>query len=121
MIGGGGLVAALVLTLRLALRDLRAARRSLAILVAGIALGVAAIAAGGSVAGTALEGTRGQARLAVGGDLSLRLVHRPFTAAEQGAPGAAGRPSPPAQPPPPASIGPPCGGRSSWNTPGCAA
>ncbi|SOD95423.1 ABC transporter permease [Caenispirillum bisanense] len=91
MIGGGGPLAALAVILRLALRDLRAARRSLAILVAGIALGVAAIAGGGSVAGTALEGTRGQARLAVGGDLSLRLFHRPFTAAEQEALRTAGR------------------------------
>lgn len=70
---------ALLLMIRLALRDLRGAPGSLLILVAGIALGVAAVAGGGSVAGTALEGTRAQARQAVGGDLSFRLFHRDFT------------------------------------------
>lgn len=65
--------------LRLAFRDLRGALGGLWILVAGIALGVGAMAAVGSVADAALQAMRGEARLAVGGDVSLRLFHAPAT------------------------------------------
>lgn len=81
----------LLVVIRLALRDLRGAPGALLILVAGIGLGVAAVAAGGSVAGAALDATRGQARLAVGGDLSFRLFHRDFSTAERSALDAGGR------------------------------
>lgn len=64
---------------RLARRDLRGGLGELWILVAGIALGVALMAAVGSLAGGALEAMKAGARQAVGGDISLRLFHAPPT------------------------------------------
>jgi putative ABC transport system permease protein len=69
--------------LRLARRDLRGALGGFWILVAGIALGVGAIAAVGSIAGAALQAMQGEARLAVGGDVSLRLFHAPARPAQR--------------------------------------
>ena len=59
------------------MRDLRGAAGSLYTLVAGIAVGVAVIAAFGSLAGTVSDDVRDGARAAVGGDVSLRLFHEP--------------------------------------------
>lgn len=81
---------ALSLAAKLARRDLRGAAGSFWLLVAGIALGVAAIAAAGSVAGAVLAGVEGQARLAIGGDVSLRLFHAPATPDQAAALDAAG-------------------------------
>ncbi|HEV7372031.1 ABC transporter permease [Arenibaculum sp.] len=67
----------LSLAFKIAWRDLRGSLAGLRVLVVGIALGVAAVAAVGSVAGAVLDGMRGQARLAIGGDVSVRLFHVP--------------------------------------------
>lgn len=71
------------LTLRLALRDLRGALGSFWILVLGIAIGVAAIAAVGSLAAAVQDGVRAGAHESVGGDVSLRLFHVPATPAQR--------------------------------------
>ena len=67
--------------LRLARRDLRGAEGAFRLLIAGIALGTAAIAAIGLLSAALLGGMRDTARLAIGGDLSLRLYHHPPTPA----------------------------------------
>ena len=67
------------MAVRLAVRDLRGGLGGLWVLVAGIALGVALMAAVGSVAGSLLDTMRSGARESVGGDLSLRLFHAPPT------------------------------------------
>ena len=69
----------LPLVLRLAFRDLRLGWRSFIIFVACIALGVAAIAGIGSLAGALEEGLARQGRAILGGDISLGLVHRQAT------------------------------------------
>lgn len=81
----------LSLAVRLARRDLRGALGSFWILVLGIGMGVAAIAAVGSLAGAALDGLRDGARLTVGGDVSLRLFHQPANPTQRSALAAAGR------------------------------
>ncbi|NUB17367.1 ABC transporter permease, partial [Azospirillum brasilense] len=67
------------IALRLAWRDLRGGVAGLWIVVLGVALGTAMMAAVGSLSGGVLEGMRATAREAVGGDLSLRLFHAPAT------------------------------------------
>ncbi|CCD01921.1 ABC transporter permease [Azospirillum baldaniorum] len=67
------------IALRLAWRDLRGGVAGLWIVVLGVALGTAMMAAVGSLSGGMLEGMRATAREAVGGDLSLRLFHAPAT------------------------------------------
>ncbi|WP_114856743.1 ABC transporter permease [Azospirillum brasilense] len=67
------------IALRLAWRDLRGGVTGLWIVVLGVALGTAMMAAVGSLSGGVLEGMRATAREAVGGDLSLRLFHAPAT------------------------------------------
>lgn len=67
---------ALPLFLRLAFRDLRVGWSGFAIFVACIALGVAAIAGVGSLAGALEQGLARQGQAILGGDVSLRLVHR---------------------------------------------
>ena len=64
------------LILRLAFRDLRLGWSGFAIFIACIALGVAAIAGIGSLAGALEEGLSRQGQVILGGDISLRLVHR---------------------------------------------
>ena len=64
---------------RLAWRDLRGGGGSLWIVVLGVALGTAMMAAVGSLSGAVLGGMHATARESVGGDLSLRLFHAPAT------------------------------------------
>ncbi len=72
------------LVLRLALRDLRLGWSGFAIFVACISLGVAAIAGIGSLAGALETGLARQGQTILGGDLSLRLVHRQANAEQRG-------------------------------------
>ncbi len=74
-----------MLTLRLAHRDLRGAFAAFRLLIAGIALGTFAIATIGLLSSALLGGMRDTARLATGGDLSLRLYHHPPTQAHRAA------------------------------------
>jgi len=64
---------------RLAWRDLRGGASGLWIVVLGVALGSAMMAAVGSLSGAVLDRMHATAREAVGGDLSLRLFHAPAT------------------------------------------
>ena len=65
------------LPLRLARRELRTGLKGFRIFLACLALGVAAIAAVGSVSSAMMAGIEGDARRLLGGDVDLRLVHRP--------------------------------------------
>ncbi|MBP2230942.1 putative ABC transport system permease protein [Azospirillum agricola] len=67
------------IALRLAWRDLRGGTAGLWIVVLGVALGTAMMAAVGSLGGAVLDGMQASAREAVGGDLSVRLFHAPAT------------------------------------------
>jgi putative ABC transport system permease protein len=75
--------AALPLTLRLALRDLRGGLRRFAVFIACIAIGVFAIAGVGSVARSLTEGIAREGRTILGGDVSFALVQREVGAAER--------------------------------------
>jgi putative ABC transport system permease protein len=66
----------------LAGRELRGGLRGFGIFIACLTLGVAAIAAVGSVSSSVVAGLRADARELLGGDVELRLMHRPATAAE---------------------------------------
>ena len=70
------------LALRLARRELRGGLKGFRIFLACLTLGVAAIAGVGSVSEAMLEGLRRDGRVLLGGDLELRLVHRPATEAQ---------------------------------------
>lgn len=74
----------LPLVLRLAIRDLRVGWTGFAIFVACIALGVAAIAGVGSLAGALEQGLAREGQAILGGDMSLRLVHRQANAEQRG-------------------------------------
>ncbi len=74
----------LSLVLRLALRDLRLGWSGFAIFVACIALGVAAIAGIGSLAGALETGLARQGQVILGGDITLGLVHRQANAQQRG-------------------------------------
>lgn len=63
--------------LRLALRDLRGAMGGFWLLILCVALGTAAMAATGLLSRMVLEGVQAGARNGIGGDVSLRLYHRP--------------------------------------------
>ena len=65
------------LALRLARREMRGGLRGFRLFLACLALGVAAIAAVGSVSQSMLRGLATDGRALLGGDLDLRLVHRP--------------------------------------------
>jgi putative ABC transport system permease protein len=78
------------LALRIALRELRAGAGGLAIFVLSIALGVAAVAAIGSLAASFDKALARQGRLLVGGDLSFERVHRAASAEERAAMAAEG-------------------------------
>jgi putative ABC transport system permease protein len=69
----------LPLSLRLAARELRGGLAGFRIFLACLALGVAAIAAVGSVSSSIVTGLRQDARGLLGGDLELRLLYRPAT------------------------------------------
>jgi putative ABC transport system permease protein len=75
----------LPLAFTMALRELRSGAGGLSVFVLCIALGVAAVAAIGSLAASFNEALARQGRLLIGGDLSLELVHRQVDAAEQAA------------------------------------
>lgn len=64
------------LALRFARRELRAGLRGFRIFLACLILGIAAIAAIGSLAAAVEAGLRADARLILGGDAEIRLVHR---------------------------------------------
>jgi len=67
---------------RIAARDMRGGVRGLWLLVGGIFVGVAAVALVGATSQSLVEGARRGALESVGGDLSLRLFHRPPSEAE---------------------------------------
>ena len=67
---------------RIAARDMRGGVRGLRLLVAGTFIGVAAVALVGGATQSLIDGARRGALEAVGGDLSLRLFHRPPSDAE---------------------------------------
>ncbi len=69
----------------IAFRELRAGAGGLTVFVLCIALGVAAVAAIGSLGASFDEGLARQGRLLVGGDLSFERVHRRATADERAA------------------------------------
>lgn len=65
------------LAARIALRDMRGGMRSLALLVAGVFVGAAAVALVGTASQSLIDASRQGAFEAVGGDISLRLFHSP--------------------------------------------
>jgi putative ABC transport system permease protein len=73
------------LGLRLAIRELRAGVRGFRILLACLALGVAAIAAAGSMAQAFRAGLAAEGREILGGDLAVTVGERPFTPGERAA------------------------------------
>jgi putative ABC transport system permease protein len=73
----------LALAFRLARRDLRGGVRGFRIVLACLALGVAAIAAIGSLSRAVEEGLRADARILLGGDARAEIVHRPISGAER--------------------------------------
>lgn len=72
----------IVMAARIAARDMRGGVRSLWLLVGGTFVGAAAVALVGATSQSLIDGTRRGALEAVGGDLSLRLSHRPPSEAE---------------------------------------
>jgi putative ABC transport system permease protein len=72
----GSAGAGLVLTLRLAARDLRGGLRGFVVFILCIALGVMAIAGVGSVAASLTDGIARQGRVILGGDVALSLIPR---------------------------------------------
>ena len=76
-------MAALPLAFRLAGRELRAGVRGFRIFLACLALGVAAIAAAGSVAEAFRQGLASQAGEILGGDLAVTVRLREFSPAER--------------------------------------
>ncbi|MGV1014575.1 MAG: ABC transporter permease, partial [Methyloceanibacter sp.] len=72
----------LKLPFTIAMRELRSGIGGLTVFVLCIALGVAAVAAIGSLAASFNESLAQQGRLVIGGDLSFELVHRQASAAE---------------------------------------
>ncbi len=72
-----------LLSLRLALRELRGGLRGFYVFLACIALGVMAIAGVGSLAGSLVDGLARQGRVILGGDLSFNLIHREADTAER--------------------------------------
>jgi putative ABC transport system permease protein len=75
----------LPLAFAIARRELRAGAGGLSVFVVCIALGVAAVAAIGSLAASFDEALARQGRLLIGGDLTFELVHRQASAKERGA------------------------------------
>ena len=75
----------LPLAFSIALRELRAGAGGLTVFVLCIALGVAAVAAIGSLAASFDEALARQGRLLIGGDLSFELIHRQANTEERAA------------------------------------
>lgn len=63
--------------MRIAVRDMRGRARSLWLLVAGVFIGTAAVALVATTLQSLIDGARQGALESIGGDLSLRLTHRP--------------------------------------------
>jgi putative ABC transport system permease protein len=74
----------LVLTLRLAARDLRGGLRGFYVFMLCIALGVMAIAGVGSVAASLTDGIAREGRVILGGDVAFSLIPNEASAAERG-------------------------------------
>lgn len=72
----------LALALKLARREMRSGLSGFRIFLASLVLGVAAIAGVGSLSQAFLTGIAEQGRVLLGGDVSVRLVHRETTEAE---------------------------------------
>lgn len=81
----------LALAFRLARRELRGGLKGFRIFLACLTLGVAAIAGVGSLSQGLTAGLREDARSLLGGDVHLRLSHRPATPEQRAWLGAAGR------------------------------
>ena len=75
--------ASLSLIWRFAVRELRAGLAGFWVFIACIALGVAVITGVGALTGALLNGFAVQGRFLLGGDVTLRRVHRKATAAER--------------------------------------
>lgn len=71
-----------MLAFRLARRELRGGLRGFRIFLASLALGVAAIAAVGTVNHAVMGGLAADARVLLGGDVELRLAQRHLSEAE---------------------------------------
>ncbi|MBT5110339.1 MAG: FtsX-like permease family protein [Rhodospirillaceae bacterium] len=71
------------LAARLARRELRGGVAGFRIFLACLALGVAAIASVGSISAALTAGMRNDAKIILGGDVDLRLSHRPPSAAQR--------------------------------------
>ena len=71
------------LAARFALRELRGGLRGFYVFIACIALGVAAIAGVGSLAGSLADGLAREGRVILGGDISFTLIHREADESEQ--------------------------------------
>jgi putative ABC transport system permease protein len=72
----------IALAMRLARRELRSGFSGFRIFFASLVLGVAAIAAVGSLADALLGGIAENGRVLLGGDVAIELVHRPMARAE---------------------------------------
>lgn len=81
----------LPLAFTIAMRELRSGAGGLTVFVLCIALGVAAIAAIGSLAASFNEALARQGRLLIGGDLSFELIHRQASQEERAALNALGQ------------------------------
>ncbi len=73
----------LLLAARLAKRELRGGLKGFRIFLGCIALGVAAIAAVGSISSSMLTGLEKNGRVLLGGEVELRLIHRAASAEER--------------------------------------
>ncbi|MGI8525515.1 MAG: ABC transporter permease, partial [Pseudolabrys sp.] len=71
------------LPVRFALREMRGGFRGFYVFIACIALGVAAIAGVGSLAGSLNDGLAREGRVMLGGDIALSLIHREADATER--------------------------------------
>ncbi|MDR3493011.1 MAG: ABC transporter permease, partial [Ancalomicrobiaceae bacterium] len=83
MIRPAAVIAALGLATRLARRELRAGLGGFRVFIASIALGVAAIAAVGSLADTMRASIATEGSVILGADISFSLIHRRATADER--------------------------------------
>jgi len=70
------------MAIRIAARDMRGGARSLWLLIGGVFVGSAALALVGATSQSLVDGARRGALESIGGDLSLRLFHRPPSEAE---------------------------------------
>jgi putative ABC transport system permease protein len=76
-------VESLALAMKFARRDLRGNLKGFRIFLACLILGVAAIAGVGTLASSITAGLRANGQVILGGDIDIRLTHRPADAAER--------------------------------------